>query len=103
MYPHERSLIEQTAGKPFAIIGVNSDEDLDSIRQIAKSKNLTWRSFWDGDEGPIAKDWCITAWPTTYLIDSHGVIRHKHIMGDRLDRAIESLMEEAGHPIKLER
>lgn len=101
MYPHERSLIEQTLGKPFVIVGVNSDDNLDSIREIAKNKNLTWRSFWDGDDGLIAKDWCITGLPTTYLIDTRGVIRYKQIMGERLDRAIEELMEEAGEPLKL--
>ena len=27
MYPHERSLVKRLAGKPFAIVGVNSDDD----------------------------------------------------------------------------
>jgi len=76
MYPHERSLIESTAGKPFTIVGVNSDPDLLSIREIAAKKNLNWRSCWDGPngtEGPIATRWCITAWPTNYLIDAKGL------------------------------
>ncbi len=101
MYPHERSLIQQTAGKPFTIIGVNTDEDRESIREIAKSKNLTWRSFWDGTNGPISKKWCITAYPRTYLIDTKGKIRYKQVYRDRLDRAIEVLMKEAGHQVVL--
>lgn len=28
MYPHERSLVEKLKDEPFAIIGVNSDEDV---------------------------------------------------------------------------
>ena len=101
MYPHERSLIEQMAGKPFTIIGVNSDEDLASIRQIAKTKNLPWRSFWDGSDGPIAETWCITAWPTTFLIDVDGILRYRNLYGERLDRAIEELMKEAGESVNL--
>ena len=102
MYPHERSLIEQTAGKPFTIIGINSDAELDSIRAIVKTKNLTWRSFWDGSDGPIAEKWCITAWPRTYLIDSKGIIRYKQVYRNRLDRAIEELLNEDGHSIVLQ-
>lgn len=104
MYPHERSLIELTAGKPFSIVGVNSDPDLESIRKIVKEKNLTWRSFWngqDGTEGPIATSWGVTAWPTNYLIDAQGIIRFKHLHASRLDQAIESLMNELGEPVEL--
>ncbi len=101
MYPHERSLLELTAGKSFTIIGVNSDKDLDSIREIAKTKDLTWRSFWDGSDGPIAAEWSITGWPTNYLIDAKGVIRYKNIYNDRLDLAIETLMKEHGEPVDL--
>lgn len=104
MYPHERSLIELTAGKPFAIVGVNSDPDRKSIREIAAKKNLNWRSFWDGPnstDGPIATQWRVTAWPTNYLIDAKGIIRFKHIHGNRMDRAIELLLDELGESIEL--
>ena len=36
MYPHERSLVKQLADKPFALIGVNSDSDLEKIRETVK-------------------------------------------------------------------
>ena len=32
MYPHERSLVEQWKDRPFVIIGVNSDKDLDKVK-----------------------------------------------------------------------
>lgn len=100
MYPHERSFIDQTAGKPFVIIGVTRDVDLASIRKIAESKNLIWRSFYDGDDGPIAHDWCITAWPTTFLINAGGTTRYKEICSDQLDRAIKKLMSEMGKTLR---
>ena len=93
--------MKQTSDKPFAIVGVNSDADSDLIREIAKTKNLTWQSFGDGHEGLIAQDWCITAWPKTYLLDADGVIRYKQIYGEELDRAIEKLLEEVGHTVQL--
>ena len=104
MYPHERSLVRKLADKPFAIVGVNSDRNLDKVRSTAAKKSISWRSFWNGEEGtqgPISKKWRITGWPTTYLIDKDGVIRHKNLRGKALDKAIEELMAEMGEEVKL--
>ncbi len=97
MYPHERSLVKQYQGKPFVIIGVNSDKDRAAIKTIVKEKNLPWRSFWNGPQGtrgPISTAWNIEGWPMTYLIDAKGVIRHRNIRGEVLDRAIAELVAE---------
>ena len=100
MYPHERSLVKQLADEPFAIIGVNSDPDLDSIREVVKEKNITWRSFWNGEEGtsgPISATWNVSSWPTVYIIDSKGVIRHKRPRD--IDSAITELLAEMGRDV----
>jgi len=104
MYPHERSLVRKLADKPFAIIGVNSDRDLEKIRETSAEKNITWRSFWNGEKGtggPISKKWMVTGWPTTYLIDKNGVIRYKNLRGASLDKALETLMAEMGEEVSL--
>ena len=96
MYPHERSLVKKFEGKPFVILGVNSDPK-DRLRKAIKKENMTWRSWWDGGdtEGPIQKAWNIRSWPTTYLLDSKGVIRFKDQREQGLELAIESLLREA--------
>ena len=104
MYPHERSLVRHLAGKPFAIVGVNSDKSQDSIRQTAIEKGVTWRNFWNGPagtDGPISTRWCVASWPTSYLIDAKGVIRYKNLRGKPLDQAIEKLMAEMGEEVQL--
>jgi hypothetical protein len=98
MYGHERSLVKDLADKPFAIIGVNSDKDLEKIRQTCKDENLTWRSFWNGPNGtrgPIASRWNVRAWPTIFILDHEGVIRYKNVRGEQLDAAIEALLPAA--------
>ena len=105
MYPHERSLVRQLAGKPFSIIGVNSDKSLDVIRKTVAEKDITWRSFWngaDGTRGPISTEWCVRSWPTIYVVDKAGVIRYKHIKGRLLDEAIETLLAEMGEKVSIE-
>ena len=109
MYPHERSLVKKLADKPFALVGVNSDRDLTELKKVLEEEQITWRSFWngkDGTSGPIAKEWNVQGWPTLYIIDHKGIIRHKYLgsPGDKvLDEAIEKLVADAekdGKPSK---
>ena len=100
MYPHERSLVKKLEGKPFALVGVNSDKDKAELKKAMTKENITWRSFWNGGstQGPISTRWAIEGWPTLYLIDHKGVVRHKHLgsPGDKvLDEEIDKLIKEA--------
>ena len=97
MYPHERSLVKKFAGKPFAILGVNSDSDRAALKKVLEKESITWRSWWDGGStnGPIATTWNVSGWPTIYLIDARGVIRHKNLRGDELEAALDALVAEA--------
>jgi hypothetical protein len=104
MWPHERSLVKQFAGKPFAVIGVNvSENGAADLKKVMEKENLVWRSFTDPrtneGSGAISKKWNLSGTPTIYLIDSKGVIRRKWLgsPGDKvIDKALEELMQEAG-------
>src|SRR5688572_5472677 len=95
MYPHERSLVKRLEGKPFVLLGVNSDSK-DRLRRAMKKENLTWRSWWDGGNtsGPIAKAWNVKGWPTIYVLDHKGVIRHRDLRDKELDEAIDAVLKE---------
>ncbi len=101
MFPHERSLVKRLEGKPFALIGVNSDRDREDCKKKNEKQEITWRSFWNGPMGtggPISAAWNVRGWPTLYLIDHKGIIRHKWLGspgGETLDGAIEKLVAEA--------
>jgi len=99
MYPHERSLVQKLENKPFVILGVNSDKDLDKLEPRLAEEQITWRSFWNGEKGtggPISKDWHVTGWPTVYVIDHEGVIRYKgHTSQEKLDKAISECVAKA--------
>lgn len=97
MYPHERSLVKRLAGKPFSLVGVNSDPK-ERTRTAMEKNHITWRSFWDGGNtgGPIASTWNVHAWPTTYVLDHEGVIRYKNVRGEKMDDAVNTLLLEMG-------
>ena len=99
MYPHERSLVKRLEGKPFVLLGVNSDPK-ERLRKAVKQENITWRSWWDGGNtsGPIASQWGIRGWPTLFLIDHKGVIRQKYVGSpgeEALNKEIDKLVREA--------
>jgi hypothetical protein len=98
MYLYERSLVKRLEGKPFALIGVNSDTDRAELKKVMEKEKITWRSFWNGGKrGPISRRWDLRGWPTLFLIDAKGVIRHKHL-GARgakaLDKEVDKLIAE---------
>ena len=96
MYPHERSLVKRLAGKPFALLGVNSDKDREALKDVMAKEEITWRSWWDGGNtrGPIASQYNVSAWPTIYVLDAKGVIRYKGVRGTAMDKAVDTLLAE---------
>ena len=94
MYPHERSLVAKYKDQPFAIVGVNSDDSIEKLREVMKAKELTWTSFFDGGGtgGPIATQWGVRGWPTVFVIDKDGIIRQTNARGKTLDDALEKLL-----------
>lgn len=97
MYPHERSLVKRLANKPFALIGVNSDRDLEKLASVREKENISWRSFWNGPKGtrgPISAAWNVSGWPTIYVIDAKGIIRFKNVRGEAMDNAVDKLLGE---------
>jgi hypothetical protein len=99
MFPHERSLVKRLENKPFALIGVNSDKTQEEVKKKNEAEQITWRSFWNGGStsGPISTQWTVHGWPTLYVIDHKGVIRHKYLGspgGETLDKVIDALLDE---------
>ena len=99
MFPHERSLVKRLEGKPFALIGVNSDRDKGFLGKENERQSITWRSFWCGPAGtggPIPTAWNVRGWPTLYYIDHKGVIRGKNVRNEKeIDDLIDKLVAEA--------
>jgi hypothetical protein len=106
MYPHERSLVTKFQGKPFSILGVNSDSNREQLKEVLAKEKLTWRSFWDGGstDGPIARRWNVNGWPTVYLIDHKGTIvraigvskKDEELIDQKVKEAEESLRQDKG-------
>ena len=97
MLAHERSLVKRLEGKPFALLGVNSDRDKAELKKAMEKEQITWRSWWNGPKGtngPLSKKWNVHGWPTIYVLDAQGVIRFRDVRGEAMDEAVDALLKE---------
>jgi peroxiredoxin len=94
MVPHQRALTERLKGKPFALVGVSRNKTREGLQRCEEKHGMTWRSFFDGQEGPISKRYNVKLMPTVYVLDAKGVIRYKGVKGEALDRAVDELLKE---------
>lgn len=65
---------QQTAGKDFVILGVNSVDDAQTTQQFAQQYGLTYSLALDNNQ-QVATLYNLTATPTSYFIDRQGIIR----------------------------
>jgi peroxiredoxin len=95
MYPQERMLVSALKDKPFAMVSVTTDKDAQTLRDAIKSGEITWRCWDDGGtDGPITTQWGIISFPTIFVLDPAGVIRHRDLRGEELDRAVAVLLAQ---------
>jgi peroxiredoxin len=91
---HQR-LLETLKGRPFAIVSVCTDETLEHARMTAAAKQITWPCLFDGENGPLAREWNVLSSPTDYVLDQHGAIRAKNLHGEQLDLKVAEVLAGA--------
>ena len=96
MLPHEKELVERLKNEPFALLGINSDGTAEELKKILARESITWRQAVDGDtSGPWASKWNVRGWPTIYVLDAQGVIRHRDVRDQEMEDAVLKLIAEA--------
>jgi len=95
MIPHEREMVERLKDKPFALISVSADDEKKTLTDFLEKEKMPWTHWWNGAEGGILEDWDVQYFPTIYVIDAKGIIRHKDLRGEKLEEAVNELLKEA--------
>ncbi len=94
MLPHEVALVERLKNKPFALIGINTDDPKTFADRAAK-ENVTWRNVLDGGTGgPLCRAWGVRSFPTIYVLDAKGRIRFMNLRDEALENAALRLLAE---------
>ena len=58
-------------GQPFALLGVDSEEDKDTARGVIARERMTWPNWFDSapGEGPIVKRFRARGYPSVFVVD----------------------------------
>lgn len=93
--PHQKALVERLKDEPFAMLGVNTDDDKDEYRAKLAAHGVTWRSSWQGGtDGPWPRQWGIDSYPTILVLDADHVLRALNPRGEALGVEVEKLLAE---------
>jgi thiol-disulfide isomerase/thioredoxin len=91
--PQEKALVERFAGKPFALLGVNTDDKKEDFKRLAKEQGVTWKNSWQGSrQGPWPEAWGITQYPAVFVLDEKGVIRATNVRTEDLPKVVDDLL-----------
>jgi thiol-disulfide isomerase/thioredoxin len=93
MIPHEREMVERLKGKPFELISISGDDKVETLTEFLKKEPMPW-THWFAGRGGMIRDWNVQFFPTIYVIDKAGVIRHKGLRGAELEAAVKVLLDE---------
>jgi cytochrome c biogenesis protein CcdA/thiol-disulfide isomerase/thioredoxin len=102
--PYLEAWQQRYARDGFTIVGVHSPEfpfekDADNVRAAIRQNHLTYPVAQDNDLATWDA-WGNQYWPADYLVDAQGDVRDAHFGEggyDETERAIRTLLEEAGH------
>lgn len=95
MYPDNRKLIEEMKGRPFALLGVMGDREIETTREVVETGKITWPVWWAGPDRELANKWNVRSYPQVYVIDHTGAIRYKGLREELLGRAVHKLVDDA--------
>ncbi|MGG1660789.1 peroxiredoxin family protein [Brevibacillus sp. NRS-1366] len=77
--PHMQKFYEDYQAKDVVILGVNltpSEKNMDVVKDFVQGQQLTFPIVLD-QKGEVTQTYQVVAYPTTYMLDSNGVIREK--------------------------
>jgi peroxiredoxin len=89
-----RKLLQTFEGQPFVLLSINCDSNRTNAMALLEEREITWPTIADGNYGPIQTSWNIHGWPETFLVDRHGIIRYRELLGRDLITAVERLLAE---------
>lgn len=99
MHPVQKEILAKFPRDKVVVVEMNSDprESLEKVREKVASDGLPWIVVSDGNDGPAAKQWRVTSWPTYFVIDAEGRIRRRVSgnVGQRLHKWVEELVPKS--------
>jgi hypothetical protein len=82
-------------GRPFALLGVNCDQEKQTLQQVSIRQEINWRNWWNGGvHGQYTAAYAIDRFPTALVIDASGMVRYRGQPGPAMEEVVEKLLRE---------
>jgi thiol-disulfide isomerase/thioredoxin len=95
MIPHEREMVARLKDEPFALISISADAEKKTLTDFLAKESMPWNHWWNGAEGKLIDTLSIQHYPTIFVLDTKGVIRYKEVRREELEKAVNTLLDEA--------
>jgi hypothetical protein len=85
-------------GRPFALLGVNCDDEKAQARRVLARERIAMRCWWDSRRPgeSISRRWQVDSYPNIFVLDHKGVIRYhfQGLVSRELEAAVQRLLKE---------
>lgn len=96
--PNVKNLYDAYHSKGFEVIGISLDQDVESLNEFIKEKELAWDTIFfptpeeQGWDNPIARYYGISGIPTAILVNQDGKVVTLQARGESLQEELEKLL-----------
>ena len=94
MIPHEREMVERLKGQAFELVSISADDEKKTLTDFLETEEMPWTHWWSGSGGSAMEDLNIEHFPTIFVLDPKGIIRHTELRGEELEQAVQELLKE---------
>jgi thiol-disulfide isomerase/thioredoxin len=94
--PHLQRIVHKFDGQPFVVISVSQDDNEGKWKDFVAKNGMTWLQYRDGSrDGPLSKQFGVSAVPTTFTIDADGVLEDQHVGDADIEFKLKKLIARA--------
>lgn len=92
--PHLLDLYAAYHDQGFEIVGISLDTNERDVRAVLSERGVRWPVAFHGKawDNPLAQLYRVYQIPTSYLLDREGIIRHRDLHGEELERRVRELL-----------
>jgi thiol-disulfide isomerase/thioredoxin/ankyrin repeat protein len=91
--PHLKRVAKAFADKPFTLLSISLDDDVEAAKRMIKQKDMAWSHVLEGGwgENELPALYGVMGIPQLFLIDQQGRISARSLRGHDIDAAVAAL------------
>ena len=93
-FPYLKELYSKTDRAKFEIIGIAGVSSPEGIKRLVNQHEISWPQILSDNTNKITEQYGIHSFPTSFLLDTEGIIIAKDLRGKSLEEKILDLIEK---------